>query len=777
MSDDEESSSTTFFSFDQEPDVKVFYDEKYVITKIEGTKKDGIKVNNTDPKNPRKKESFSLTVSNLIVNKLRSYGFKGIPQDREKVERFKKVVDAFVTIATTKGKWGLPFHGDADWNKGDLSNYNNIVKFLYVADQVGFYSLKDKKRKQYATQVFKDPKQKKQQTEFDEFLKNPLVGRWRGDVYEPDNPNADDFGFVEKDAKFKDKGTDKAKVLRKALILLDMTPDQFIAGTVNPDEVIEAEKKIENLTNRLTEKTFQAVGIEKQQFPNKLSLKDWAYMDFIPTETEMEDPKTGNMVRVNFSKQRDSRFDPSSGGVMKELTKNLRHFAESNAVTGAWTTLWSQKTPVSKHGELDISIHYLKDFEECLKKKVDFAKGEGIIMEKEHVRKTNTQRAKRIFTKLYPDGSTKRYQKGDQISIVLANGEVIEPDQEYYNVKKIETNSKDWDYAYMYYRVAMDLGWRAEEAFTAGANRSASQSETGVYEETLPDGSKFLLLRIMTRKTAHVNRTHHGGAIITPETLKMISEKRDLVEQYMDTQKYTEKEALEHGIVQYYISNRVDELLLPAVPEKYGIKVLNEIHALVGADDYFTAVGTMDLPSNTKMRPDEKKVWRKNNWQIPQVVRKETNRDKIKAIMRKCYEEVLEGDLYSKYFQFHSLHALRHLFAQYWLKATEKKNGVRDFAMVMKMGHWGGIDVLMQFYGQTSNVEVTLKAMDVQTSYEDLMEEEKKQLEEKKKLAKLEEEMDNVDPDNLAEETGDELDPDTGEPTQPDSEQVMDDNQ
>ena len=70
-----------------------------------------------------------------------------------------------------------------------------------------------------------------------------------------------------------------------------------------------------------------------------------------------------------------------------------------------------------------------------------------------------------------------------------------------------------------------------------------------------------------------------------------------------------------------------------------------------------------------------------------------------------------------------------------------------------------------------------MKAIDVQTSYEDLMEEEKKLLEEKKKIAKLEETLDNVDPDNLAEETGDELNPESGEPTQPESEQVMDDNQ
>ena len=124
------------------------------------------------------------------------------------------------------------------------------------------------------------------------------------------------------------------------------------------------------------------------------------------------------------------------------------------------------------------------------------------------------------------------------------------------------TTDKDWKSAFMYFKVAMDLGWRAEEAFTSGANKSESKNETGIKMEKMPDkinpeteevieeGEKFLTLRIMTRKTAHVQRGMHGGAVITKETMQMLLDKRALVEKYSDETKYTPEEALEHGVVQ-----------------------------------------------------------------------------------------------------------------------------------------------------------------------------------------------------------------------------------
>jgi hypothetical protein len=97
--------------------------------------------------------------------------------------------------------------------------------------------------------------------------------------------------------------------------------------------------------------------------------------------------------------------------------------------------------------------------------------------------------------------------------------------------------------------------------------------------------------------------------------------------------------------------------------------------------------------------------------------------------------------------------------------------------MVMKMGHWGGIDVLMNFYGQSSNIQVAKRAMKLQKTYEQL------ELGEAylKNQAKIDEEvnkdLDEVDEQGNAEESGDEINPDTGNPTQKKSLQVEDDKQ
>ena len=205
---------------------------------------------------------------------------------------------------------------------------------------------------------------------------------------------------------------------------------------------------------------------------------------------------------------------------------------------------------------------------------------------------------------------------------------------------------------------------------------------------------------------------------------------------------------------------------MSGLPPTYGKPVKNEIHALVGADGYFTEVDTMDLPSNPLMSKALKKTYREHNLQIPAVKPIQRNRIKLHAIMRHCYAEIFadKPDMYDDYFTGHSLHALRHLFAQYWLTASSIKNGgVRDYSLVMKMGHWKGVDVLMNFYGGESNVKITKRAMELRTSYEDLAEREKIQKEEDKANKPLEEELENVDEDNFTESTSDETD-DAGEP-------------
>ena len=818
--------SEDYFTFEQEPNVKVFHDGKY-LTDVIGRRTDGTKVEVRDitssayVTNPR---PIPIVVGNKIVMKIGNYKIKGNYNKGQPIERFKSVVDAVSKISGESGTWGAPFgeRGDGIWQDKGFPNYANMVKFLDVADAVGFYDLKTKKRKKRFDKG-KDPKRKKQEAEFEEFLKHPAVEKWRGRYYNEKTGLYDDAPH-----RFKDTAEHKAKTLRKALILLDMTPDEFLQGSKNDEigqKILErlnissieelqqpenVAKKIDALTYRLNADTFHPVGIQKEKFGKPLSLWWWAGAPYIPTETDIADPKgeidqkTGQvkLVRVTFAKQRDARFDPSKLGVKKELTKIMRHFAESNGITGTWTEEWSQKTPIAQHGSLDMDVQYLKDFEDCLKNQdVPFdAFGNYTMYESQLRELRNSDKTKKQIDMKFPDtdmtpekyrGKVLRYQKGDYIPKILADGQVIDPaeekiidgvqvldDKPYYNVVKIKTNAQDWDFAYMYYKGAMELGWRAEEAFTAGCNKIKEDDQSSGVYEMVSMGEILFMLQIMTRKTAgRAGGLFQGGSIQNPETQEMIKKKRDYVEKYMDKSKYSYDEAKKHGVIQSYTSYEIDEARISenpdynpkvkgsqkwlGLPPDYGKTVDVKIHALVGADDYFTDISTMEFPTTANFEKTKRDKWKANNWTIPQVVKKDDNRDKVKAIMRHCFKSVLPDAMYKDYFKFHSLHALRHLFAQFWLKATQNAKGVRDFASVMKMGHWGGIDVLMNFYGQTSNLEIAHMKRDVGKLYathiEKLVDAEKKrkEIEEKEKAAS--EALNRVDPPTMASQDGDQL--------------------
>ena len=78
----------------------------------------------------------------------------------------------------------------------------------------------------------------------------------------------------------------------------------------------------------------------------------------------------------------------------------------------------------------------------------------------------------------------------------------------------------------------------------------------------------------------------------------------------------------------------------------------------------------------------------------------------MRAIFRICYKKSMDEDQQlDNYFLKHSLHAIRHLFAQFWIKASKK-----DYTFVRDLGHWGGTDVLESFYGGASGSE-TLENM------------------------------------------------------------------
>ena len=130
----------------------------------------------------------------------------------------------------------------------------------------------------------------------------------------------------------------------------------------------------------------------------------------------------------------------------------------------------------------------------------------------------------------------------------------------------------------------------------------------------------------------------------------------------------------------------------------------NDVHALIGGDGDYIRVGTMNLQSMDDLDSKQKK----DKTVLREQMETTPRQDITRAIMRHCYREAIPT-LYQKetYWKKMSLHSLRHVFAQAWIK---KSNG--DFGFVAKRGHWGGIGILEQAYAgksDTSQLMDTIK--------------------------------------------------------------------
>lgn len=68
-----------------------------------------------------------------------------------------------------------------------------------------------------------------------------------------------------------------------------------------------------------------------------------------------------------------------------------------------------------------------------------------------------------------------------------------------------------------------------------------------------------------------------------------------------------------------------------------------------------------------------------------------THRENLYNLIRHCYRE---ANITDEYFQNHTVHAFRHIMAQYWLYKTDY-----DYDFVAGLGHWGTITVLKGSYG------------------------------------------------------------------------------
>jgi len=198
-----------------------------------------------------------------------------------------------------------------------------------------------------------------------------------------------------------------------------------------------------------------------------------------------------------------------------------------------------------------------------------------------------------------------------------------------------------WQDAYFFYMLAIEMGMRAEEGFDIIAEEPLDEQSSGVTIET--EGSeKYYKVFLYTRKTEEMDegKIHEGIIPNSPDG--------DIVKKLIDDRKAEIKKGRD-------------------------IDKQSKIHALIGADNKYTGIETISLPTD-------------------QVTKFEVRRRIIKNILRQCYQEV---DAASTFYYDRPVHALRHVFAQYWLN----KSGY-NYTFVMKLGHWTTLKTLEKSYGK-----------------------------------------------------------------------------
>lgn len=218
----------------------------------------------------------------------------------------------------------------------------------------------------------------------------------------------------------------------------------------------------------------------------------------------------------------------------------------------------------------------------------------------------------------------------------------------------LDKNSGQWDIAsywqdaYFLFQLAVQaLGGRASELFTIIAGDPINQESSGV---KIIEKDNIYIVYIYTRKT-ELSKAGKIHSAFVPD-----SDDGDVVRDLID--KRRKQIDLGRGIEKSLRNNP------------------KQLHSLIGDDNKFVEIDTIDRPTG-EVNP------RKDRQNI------------ILNMLRHCYETV---GIKHTYFYDKPIHALRHVFAKYWLE----KSGY-NYNLVMKMGHWSNQQLLEGSYGKQSD--------------------------------------------------------------------------
>ena len=210
-----------------------------------------------------------------------------------------------------------------------------------------------------------------------------------------------------------------------------------------------------------------------------------------------------------------------------------------------------------------------------------------------------------------------------------------------HHITKLKEYLKPNKPAYFMFLLSLEIGFRANEAFTISTKTFGDDRQSGIKEMTFQGKTRYQI-QIMTRKSFWIKQYTHKVLILDDETNELISERLKEIE-------IAEKE---------YPANHLLD------------------HSLIGHDNQFVQVNTLQE-------------------QKPEVThQQQLNQNALMDFFRKCY---VKAGLGHPYYTQRPFHSMRHIFAQYWLNKTSY-----DYQFVADLGHWKTLSVLKDSYGGMS---------------------------------------------------------------------------
>ena len=566
----------------------------------------------------------------------------------------------------------------SEFEKWAGSRWDTLKKFLHVARYAGLYTSQTRGKPQRKKAELTEA-QKQAEEDEGKWLINPLIESWiKGKNLQKDNKNI--------------------KALFKAMRIMDVSPEQFVGMKKETNQ-----KTIDDIGEFLKTPRYRDTRTSENALPKKYMVERDGHKWQLP-RTLM----SGNIHTKGAWYWNENYGLQGKPKVWYHRTPD----ATGNEYKGKkWSLESWAMSPDAPDLDADIQIMKWKDGKKIKQAKLwtgsarqltkdaierddqnilyDFVGAIRSFLEQQGVAVFGHQDPDSIWQQVANEPySATIHLKADQIETMLKTLDVgaktgvmevrdyhsyaLPDDTGTIKFKDVAEAKSYWHDAYLYFLLSLELGFRQQEAFTIigkklkeVAQPKDKSAKSGVYIFPNED----MKVQIYTRKTDRGKKGQkiHGGFIINPTTKELILKR---VQQIEDAKASTKSQAeifKEFGAYKMYKGTLYEE------------------NSLIGESGRYTDLGTMNRPATlTKLD--------KRRGDTSVVKPNQTNRDKIYAIFRFCYNK---ADCTENYWYDHTLHSLRHVFAQYWLDLSDY-----NYSFVAELGHWKTERMVKDVYGQ-----------------------------------------------------------------------------